>query len=112
MEYNTPYEAKPNTARIFVEDGLFSKAGVVPLIQQGKPIIKVLVNIDGIDKEIALWFDMIWENGQKTNQFKISKTGNKILTGKVKDPHQSNTQAQTPITAPSNGAPYDDDIPF
>ena len=82
MEYNTPYEAKP--------------------------IIKVLVNIDGIDKEIALWFDMIWENGEKTNQFKTTKTGSKILSGKVKDPHQPNTQAPPTTQSPE----FDDDIPF
>jgi hypothetical protein len=110
MDFDNKYEQKPNTAKVFVENGLFSKAGVEALMAVKKPIIKLKVNFDGVEKEIALYFDMVWENDQPTNQVKLTKTGNKMLSGKVVDPYVANqTQSMPP---PISDAPFDDDIPF
>ena len=73
---------KTNTAIVFVEDGLFNKEGVEAL--GSKPVIVVKANIDGVEKEISLWFSKDKESGQ----YKLTKKGNKMLTGKVADPYQ------------------------
>ena len=77
MEYD-----KTNTAIVFVEDGLFNKDGVEALGK--KPVIVVKANIDGVDKEISLWFS----KDKETGAYRLTKQGNKMLTGKVSDPYQ------------------------
>ncbi len=77
MEYDNK-----NTAIVFVENGLFNKDGVESLGK--KPVIVVKANIDGVDKEISLWF----AKDKETGQYKLTKNGNKMLTGKVADPYQ------------------------
>ena len=77
MEYDNT-----NTAIVFVEDGIFSKEGVEALGK--KPVIVVKANIDGQEKEISLWF----AKDKNTGQYKLTKNGNKMLTGKVSDPYQ------------------------
>ena len=73
---------KTNTAIVFVEDGLFNRDGVEALGK--KPVIVVKANIDGVEKEISLWF----AKDKETGQYKLTKQGNKMLTGKVTDPYQ------------------------
>ena len=73
---------KTNTAIAFVEDGLFNKEGVEALGK--KPVIVVKANIDGVEKEISLWFS----KDKETGQYKLTSQGNKMLTGKVSDPYQ------------------------
>ena len=104
-----------NTAIVFVEDGLFNKNGVDAL--GTKPVIVVKANIDGKEKEISLWFS----KDKATGQYKLTKQGNKMLTGKVSDPYQGggfsdsshtptpkfDKPAATPLMTSS-----DDDIPF
>ena len=88
MEYD-----KKNTAIVFVEDGLFNKDGVEAL--GNKPVIVVKANIDGVEKEISLWFS----KDKNTGQYKLTKNGNKMLTGKVSDPYQGdgfNNKSATP----------------
>ena len=77
MEYD-----KTNTAIVFVEDGLFNKDGVEALGK--KPVIVVKANIDGVDKVISLWFS----KDKETGAYRLTKQGNKMLTGKVSDPYQ------------------------
>ena len=84
---------KTNTAIVFVEDGLFNKEGVEAL--GNKPVIVVKANIDGVEKEISLWFS----KDKNTGQYKLTKNGNKMLTGKVSDPYQGdgfNNKSATP----------------
>ena len=71
-----------NTAIAFVENGLFNKEGVEA--QGNKPIIVVKANINGVEKEISLWFS----KDRETGEYKLTKNGNKMLTGKVSDPYQ------------------------
>jgi len=87
MQYDTT-----NKAIVFVENGIFAKAGVESLQAQRKPIIKAKVNVDGKDVEIAFYFDMIWDEvtNQPTNKYKLTKTGNKMLKGKVELPFVAN----------------------
>ena len=73
---------KTNTAIVFVEDGLFNKEGVEAL--GNKPVIVVKANIDGVEKEISLWFS----KDKETGQYRLTTKGNKMLTGKVSDPYQ------------------------
>ena len=73
---------KTNTAIAFIEDGLFNKEGVEALGK--KPVIVVKANIDGVEKEISLWFS----KDKETGQYNLTKNGNKMLTGKVADPYQ------------------------
>ena len=103
MEYDNT-----NTAIAFVEDGLFNKEGVEA--QGKKPVIVVKANIDGIDKEISLWF----ARDKETGKYKLTKNGNKMLTGKVSDPYQGEafTDASAtgkPVFAKSQTS---NDIPF
>ena len=72
---------KTNTAIAFVEDGLFNKDGVEALGK--KPVIVVKANIDGVEKEISLWFS----KDKETGQYKLTSQGNKFMTGQVKAPY-------------------------
>ena len=72
---------KTNTAIAFVEDGLFNKEGVEAL--GNKPVIVVKANIDGVEKEISLWFS----KDKETGQYKLTSQGNKFMTGQVKPPY-------------------------
>ena len=83
---------KTNTAIVFVEDGLFNKDGVEAL--GNKPVIVVKANIDGKEKEISLWFS----KDKETGQYKLTKQGNKMLTGKVSDPYQGDGFADASAT--------------
>ena len=81
-----------NTAIVFVEDGLFNKDGVEALGY--KPVIGVKANIDGVEKEISLWFS----TDKATGQYKLTKNGNKMLTGKVSDPYQGDGFTNKSVT--------------
>ena len=103
MEYDNT-----NTAIVFVEDGLFNKEGVEALGK--KPVIVVKANIDGVEKEISLWFS----KDRETGQYKLTKKGNKMLTGKVSDPYQGDGFVDISATSPPK---YDkpqtnDELPF
>ena len=87
MEYD-----KTNTAIVFVEDGLFNKNGVEAL--GTKPVIVVKANIDGVEKEISLWFS----KDKETGEYRLTKQGNKMLTGKVSDPYQGDGFAEPSAT--------------
>ena len=100
---------KTNTAIVFVEDGLFNKDGVDALGR--KPVIVVKANIDGVEKEISLWFS----KDKDTGEYKLTQKGNKMLTGKVSDPYQGDGFTDiTSTPAPSFDKPTqaDDDLPF
>jgi len=101
---------KTNTAIVFVEDGLFNKDGVDALGR--KPVIVVKANIDGVEKEISLWF----AKDKDTGQYKLTKQGNKMLTGKVSDPYQGDGFVDTTSTSkPEFSKPQattGDDLPF
>ena len=101
---------KTNTAIVFVEDGLFNKDGVEAL--GSKPVIVVKANIDGVEKEISLWFS----KDKETGQYKLTSQGNKMLTGKVSDPYQGDGfQDKSASQAPIFEQPQtsnDADIPF
>tara|TARA_Y100000593_G_C4143492_1_gene253447 strand:- start:86 stop:385 length:300 start_codon:yes stop_codon:yes gene_type:complete len=81
-----------NTAIVFVEDGLFNKDGVEALGK--KPVIVVKANIDGRPKEISLWFS----KDKETGEYKLTKNGNKMLTGKVSDPYDGESFNDTSAT--------------
>tara|TARA_Y100000592_G_C5398088_1_gene281667 strand:- start:269 stop:568 length:300 start_codon:yes stop_codon:yes gene_type:complete len=81
-----------NTAIVFVEDGLFNKDGVEALGK--KPVIVVKANIDGRPKEISLWFS----KDKETGEYKLTKNGNKMLTGKVSDPYDGESFKDTSAT--------------
>ena len=83
---------KNNTAIVFVEDGLFNKEGVEAL--GNKPVIVVKANIDGVEKEISLWFS----KNKETGQYNLTKQGNKMLTGKVADPYEGDGFAEKDTT--------------
>lgn len=95
-----------NTAIVFVEDGLFNKDGVEAL--GNKPVIVVKANIDGKEKEISLWF----AKDRDTGQYKLTKQGNKMLTGKVGDPYQGDAFKDSSATHPPSFENKDDGIPF
>ena len=99
---------KTNTAIVFVEDVLFSKEGVEALGK--KPVIVVKANIDGVEKEISLWFS----KDKETGQYKLTKQGNKMLTGKVSDPYQGDGFSDPSATsAPTFEKPQtSNDLPF
>ena len=96
---------KTNTAIVFVEEGLFNKEGVEALGK--KPVIVVKANIDGVEKEISLWFS----KDKETGQYKLTKQGNKMLTGKVSDPYQGDGFADLSAT-PKPEFSKADDLPF
>ena len=97
---------KTNTAIVFVEDGLFNKDGVEALGK--KPVIVVKANIDGVEKEISLWFS----KDKETGQYKLTQTGNKMLTGKVSDPYQGDGFAQQNATPAPVFEKNDEELPF
>jgi hypothetical protein len=103
------YETKPNTAVVFVESGIFNKAGVENLQAQGKPIIKVKANVDGKDVEIALYFKMVWDDAtdSPTDQYFITTKGNKMLKGKVEDPYVKDGESKN-----EDEDEVEDEIPF
>ena len=72
---------KTNTAIAFVEDGLFNREGVESL--GNKPVISIKANIDGVEKEISLWFS----KNKETGEYNLTSKGTKFLTGKVKAPY-------------------------
>ena len=97
---------KTNTAIVFVEDGLFNKDGVEALGK--KPVIVVKANIDGVEKEISLWFS----KDKETGQYKLTSKGNKMLTGKVSDPYQGDGFAQKDATPAPVFEKNDAELPF
>ena len=101
MEYDNT-----NTAIVFVEDGLFNKEGVEALGK--KPVIVVKANIDGVEKEISLWFS----KDKETGQYRLTKQGNKMLTGKVSDPYQGDGFSDTSATAPPQFNKEENELPF
>jgi fructose-1-phosphate kinase PfkB-like protein len=84
-----------NTAIAYIENGLFAKSGVENLQAQKKPILKLKVNVDGKDVEIALYFKMVYDTntGSFTDQYKVTSTGSKMLKGDVGDPFAATSQA-------------------
>ena len=72
---------KTNTAIAFVADGLFNKEGVESL--GNKPVISIKANIDGVEKEISLWFS----KNKETGEYNLTSKGTKFLTGQVKAPY-------------------------
>ena len=103
------YETKPNTAKVFVESGIFNKAGVENLQAQKKPIIKVKANVDGKDVEIALYFKMVYDEDTSSfaDQYFVTTNGNKMLKGKVEDPYVASTNENI-----ESKNEFDDEIPF
>jgi len=101
------YETKPNTAKVFVENGIFNKTGVENLQAQRKPIIKVKANVDGKDVEIALYFKMVYDEATEryTDEYFVTTNGNKMLKGKVEDPYVANTND-------SQKEEFEDEVPF
>jgi len=101
------YETKPNTAKVFVENGIFNKTGVENLQAQRKPIIKVKANVDGKDVEIALYFKMVYDEVAEryTDQYFVTTNGNKMLKGKVEDPYVANTND-------NQQEEFEDEVPF
>ena len=97
---------KTNTAIVFVEDGLFNKDGVEAL--GNKPVIVVKANIDGVEKEISLWFS----TDKETGQYKLTSQGNKMLTGKVSDPYQGDGFVQQNVTSLPVFEKEDETLPF
>ena len=97
---------KTNTAIVFVEDGLFNKDGVEALGK--KPVIVVKANVDGVEKEISLWFS----KDKETGQYKLTQNGNKMLTGKVSDPYQGDGFTQRDATPEPVFEKIDGDLPF
>ena len=97
---------KTNTAIVFVEDGLFNKDGVEAL--GSKPVIVVKANIDGVEKEISLWFS----KDKETGQYKLTSQGNKMLTGKVADPYQGDSFSDASATPPPTFEKPKNELPF
>ena len=106
-----------NKAVAFVENGIFAKAGVENLQAQRKPIIKVIANVDGKDVEIALYFAMVYDEatGSFTDQYKLTRTGSKMLKGKVQAPYVSEATQSVDQDRPRGETAtdeFDDDVPF
>ena len=72
---------KTNTAIAFVEDGVFNREGVELL--GNKPVISIKANVDGVEKEISLWFS----KNKETGEYNLTSKGTKFLTGQVKAPY-------------------------
>ena len=102
---------KTNTAIAFVENGLFNKDGVEAL--GNKPVISVKANIDGVEKEISLWFS----KSKETGEYNLTSKGTKFLTGQVKAPYvkedlfEQQDATQEPVFSEPVANP-DADIPF
>ena len=104
-----------NKAVVYVENGIFNKAGVEKLQALKKPIIKVKANVDGKDVEIALYFKMVFDEvaNEFTNEYYQTKTGSKMLKGKVELPYLSivpNLVTSGEAVPPKDE--FDDEIPF
>ena len=101
---------KTNTAIAFIEDGLFNKEGVEAL--GNKPVISIKANIDGVEKEISLWFS----KSKETGEYNLTSQGAKFLTGQVKAPYvkddlfEQQDATQEPVF--SEPVSSDADIPF
>jgi hypothetical protein len=95
---------KTNTAIAFIDNGLFSKAGVEA--KGRKPILKINVNFDGVDKEISLWF----ATDKNTGEYRLSINGSKMLTGKVSAPYK--TQDAQSVPEQQNTGSFADEVPF
>jgi len=97
-----------NTALAFVDNGLFCAEGVQA--KGRSPILTIKVNFDGIEKEIGLWFS----TDKETGQYRITKNGSKMLTGKIKEPYAKPDEQSVASPPPAvNGVnQFDDDIPF
>jgi hypothetical protein len=102
-----------NSVVAFFEPNLFRKEAVLELMAQNKPLIKVMGDFNGVEKEIALFVAMEWDeaNGRFSDTPKINKLGNKFLSGKIKTPdpkyQQNSGQEQSSLNEEPN-----DDIPF
>ena len=102
---------KTNTAIAFVEDGLFNREGVEAL--GNKPVISLQINIDGVEKEISLWFS----KSKETGEYNLTSKGTKFLTGQVKAPYVKEDlfahkdATETPVFSEPVANP-DADIPF
>ncbi|MBT7350812.1 hypothetical protein HN803_08625 [candidate division WWE3 bacterium] len=93
---------KTNTAIAFIDDGLFCIKGVE---EKGRhPILKINVNVDGVDKEISLWFS----TDKNTGEYRLTSNGSKMLTGKVQAPYRADAQSAPVKETPS----FADNIPF
>ncbi len=102
-----------NRARVFVEKGIFSKAGVEGLQARNLPPIKVLMNVDGVELQIALYFDMVWNNGVPTSEYKLTRNGDKMLKGKVEPRYVAQAvDAVKNNPQPPTQEEFDDEIPF
>ena len=108
-----------NTAIAFVEQGLFNKEKIEEMFNNGnKPVIVIKVNVNGVEKEISMWFS----KDKNTGEYNTTKQGIKFLTGKVKEPYKSPGYSKENSTAtppPSFDKPQhtplpveDEDIPF
>lgn len=102
-----------NSVVAFFEPNLFRKEAVLELMAQNKPLIKVMGDFNGQEKEIALFVAMEWDeaNGRFSDTPKINKAGNKYLSGKIKTPdpkyQQNSGQEQS-----SSNEEFNDSIPF
>ena len=102
---------KTNTAIAFIEDGLFNREGVEALGK--KPVISIKANIDGVEKEISLWFS----KSKETGEYNLTSKGTKFLTGQVKAPYvkddlfEQQDATQEPVFSEPVANP-DADIPF
>ena len=101
---------KTNTAIAFVGDGLFNREGVEAL--GNKPVISIKANIDGVEKEISLWFS----KNKETGEYNLTSKGTKFLTGQVKAPYVKEDlfEQKDATEAPVFEKPVssDADIPF
>ena len=96
-----------NKAIVYVETGIFNRAGVEKLQALKKPIIKVKANVDGKDVEIALYFKMVYDEAAEryTDEYFVTTNGNKMLKGKVENPYVANTDD-------SQQEEFEDEVPF
>jgi len=80
---------KTNTAIAFIEGDLFNQTEVETLGK--RPVLTVKVDIDGVEKEISLWF----ATDKLSGQHKTTRKGHRMLTGKVSDPFVPTTTTAT-----------------
>lgn len=104
-----------NSVVAFFEPNLLRREAVLELMAQNKPIIKVMGDFNGVEKEIALFVAMEWDeaNGRYSDTPKINKAGNKFLSGKIKtpDPKYQQNSGQQNSTSNTSSEP-EDEIPF
>ena len=102
-----------NKARVFVEKGIFNKAGVEALAARNLPPVKVYMNVDGVELQVSLYFDMVWKNGVPTSEYKLTRNGDKMLKGKAEPKYVAQAvDAVKNNPQPPTGQELDDDIPF